>query len=152
MSRIAQMRASFAIRRAAFRAGTPLRQQARNGCKVHAWFKFGKNGADSKEAGIYGNLTREDFDKTEMEQYFNYTGRLAVEQTYDSFNAYVESGAHPVDVILVWSSEEGDLPKVEEVLAAGADPTFRDLNGKTASELALNDEIKQAIAAAAVKA
>lgn len=146
------MRASFTVRRSAFRAGTPLRQQARNGCKVHAFFKFGKNGADSKEAGIYGNLTREDFDKIEMEHYFNYTGRLAVEQTYDSFNKYVESGVHPVDVILLWASEEGDLPKVEEVLAAGADPTVKDLNGKTAAELAADDEIKKAIEAATVSA
>jgi hypothetical protein len=144
------MRSSF--RKSSFAVGKPLRKQARNGCKVHAWFKFGKNGADSKDAGIYGSLAREDFDKTEMEHYFNYTGRLAVEQTYDSFNQYVKSGVHPIDVILLWASEEGDLPKVEEVLAAGADPTVKDLNGKTASELAANEEVRQAIEAATVSA
>jgi hypothetical protein len=146
------MRVTCTVRKPAFRTGTPLRQQARNGCKVYAFFKFGKNGADAREAGIYGGLSREDFDKVEMEHYFNYTGRLAIEQTYDSFNKYVDRGTHPVDVILLWAAEEGDLPKVEEVLAAGADPTVKDLNGKTASELAKDEEIKQLIDAAVAKA
>lgn len=99
-------------------------------------------------AGIYGNLARDDFDFVEMEQYFNYTGRLAVEQTYDSFNEYKNSGLHPIDVILFWAAEEGDVPKVEEVLAAGADPSIKDLNGKTAVELAADSETREVIEAA----
>jgi ankyrin repeat protein len=78
-----------------------------------------------------------------MEHYFNYTGRLAVEKTYDSFNEYLERGAHPVDVILLWASEESDLPKVKEVLEAGANPTVQDLNGKTPLELATDEEVKK---------
>ena len=115
------------------------------------FFKFGKNGADSKEAGIYGNMERDDFDRVEMEQYFNYTGRLAVEKTYDSFDAYLERGTHPVDVILLWASEEGDAPKVEEVLAAGADVNVKDLNGKTASDLSASEEVTKLLEEAAAK-
>ena len=110
---------------------------------VHArFFKFGKNGAKSEEAGMTGNMSRDDFDKDEMEQYFNYTGRLAMEQNYDSFNKYLEKGMHPVDVIMLWACEEGDGQKLEDVLNAGADVTVKDLNGKTAMELASNDEVK----------
>jgi ankyrin repeat protein len=136
----------------AFRSGVPLRQHVSNGCKVQAFFKFGKNGADSRSAGAYGNLSRDDFDRTEMEHYFNYTGRLAVEQTYDTFNKYEEIGMHPVDVILLWASEEGDLPKVEEVLEAGADVNVKDLNGKTPLELASSDDVKEALTAALARA
>jgi hypothetical protein len=118
-------------------------------CKVN-FFKFGKNGADAASAG-FGNLQRDDFDQNEMEQYFNYTGRLAVEKTYDSFNEYVKKGMHPVDVILLWASEESDGPKVEEVLSAGADPTVTDLKGKTPLELATDEGIKELLKEAVSK-
>jgi hypothetical protein len=108
-------------------------------CRV-SFFKFGKNGADASEA--FEQLERDDFDRIEMEHYFNYTGRLAVEKTYDSFYEYLKRGVHPVDVILLWASEESDLPKVEEVLNAGANPTVQDLNGKTPLELATDEEVK----------
>jgi hypothetical protein len=134
--------------RRAFCTGRPIRHCVTNGCKAHAFFRFGKGGDDAEKAGVYGNLTRDDFDFVEMEQYFNYTGRLAVEQNYDSYNKYKGSGVHPVDVILFWAAEEGDLPKVEEVLRAGADPTVKDLNGKTALELAKDPDTRQAIEAA----
>jgi hypothetical protein len=137
----------------AFRNVAVLRPVARSGRDVQcSFFKFGKNGADSKEAGIYGNMTRDDFDRVEMEQYFNYTGRLAVEKTYDTFNAYLDRGTHPVDVVLLWACEEGDGPKVEEVLAAGADINVRDLNGKSAMELAASEEVKKLLEAAETKA
>ena len=97
-------------------------------------------------------MERDDFDRVEMEQYFNYTGRLAVEQTYDTFNEYLERGTHPVDVILLWAAEEGDAPKVEEVLAAGANVEVTDLKGRTAMELANGDEVKQILEAAVAKA
>jgi ankyrin repeat protein len=87
-------------------------------------------------------MTRDDFDRVEMEQYFNYSGRLAVEQTYDTFDKYLDQGMHPVDVILLWACEEGDGPKVEEVLNAGAHINVKDLNGKTPMELATADDVK----------
>ena len=113
------------------------------------FFNFGKNGADAKKEV---SLERDDFDRVEMEQYFNYTGRLAVEQTYDSFEAYLSQGTHPVDVLLLWACEEGDAPKAEEVLSAGADPKVKDLNGKTAMDLASSDEVKQLLESYAAKA
>lgn len=146
------MRVVYAKPRCTFVAGRPLQSRVQNGGKVFAWFKFGKNGADSREAGIYGNLSRDDFDRTEMENYFNYTGRLAVEQTYDTFEKYLDNGMHPVDVLLLWASEEGDVPKVEEVLQAGADVTVKDLTGQTPLDLASSDEIKTLLEAALAKA
>lgn len=127
----------------AFFAGAALKKKACNGCKVTAFFKFGKNGADSKSAGIYGSISkRDDYDRVEMQNYFDYTGRLAVEGNYDSFNKYEANGMHPADVILLWACEEGDLPKIEELLSVGADVNVKDLNGKTTFELATNDEIR----------
>lgn len=146
------MRLSFAKPRCAFASGRPLQSQVKNGVKVRSWFKFGKNGADSREAGIYGNLSRDDFDRTEMENYFNYTGRLAVEQTYETFEKYLDNGMHPVDVLLLWASEEGDVPKVEEVLAAGADVTVKDLQGRTPFDLASSDDVRVLLEAAVAKA
>lgn len=146
------MRLSSAKPRCAFASGRPLQSQVKNGVKVRSWFKFGKNGADSREAGIYGNLSRDDFDRTEMENYFNYTGRLAVEQTYETFEKYLDNGMHPVDVLLLWASEEGDVPKVEEVLAAGADVTVKDLQGRTPFDLASSDDVRVLLEAAVAKA
>lgn len=146
------MRGVAAKPRWTFVAGRPLQSRVQNGAKVYAWFKFGKNGADSREAGIYGNLSRDDFDRTEMENYFNYTGRLAVEQTYDTFEKYLDNGMHPVDVLLLWASEEGDVPKVEEVLAAGADVTVRDLEGRTPLDLASSDDVKALLESAVAQA
>lgn len=145
------MRFVSAKPRYTFVAGRPLRSRAQNGGKVFAWFKFGKNGADAREAGIYGNLSRDDFDRTEMENYFNYTGRLAVEQNYDTFEKYLDDGMHPVDVLLLWASEEGDAPKVEEVLQAGADVSVKDLKGQTPLDLASNDEVKALLETAVAK-
>jgi hypothetical protein len=38
-------------------------------------------------------------------------------------NALIESGLHPVDIILLFRERRGDTPKIEEILAAGADKT-----------------------------
>lgn len=129
-----------------------MRKPVSNGGTTCALFKFGKKGED--EAGIYGRsaLQKEDFDQTEMENYFNYTGRLADEGTYETFDRYVKSDLHPADVILIWASEEGDLPKVQEILDAGGDPTVKDLNGKTAFDMARDDETKAILVAAGAKA
>lgn len=39
-----------------------------NGSKTKCWFKFGKNGVDAENAGIYGSQTRDDFDRDDVEQ------------------------------------------------------------------------------------
>lgn len=51
----------------------------------------------------------------------------------------------PVDLLLLMASSENDLPKVEELLRSGADPTVKDLNGKTAIELCEKPEVKDAL-------
>ena len=63
-------------------------------------------------------------------------GCLAVEGTYDRMNALIESGLHPVDIILLFASAEGDTPKIEEILAAGADKNAVDLDGNSVADLA----------------
>jgi hypothetical protein len=112
---------------------------------VSAWFKFGSNGADSKSAGIYGSQSRDEFDKDDVEQYFNYMGMLAAEGTYDKMNALLSHGIAAVDILLLMASSEGDQPKVEELIGAGADGSVRNAQGKTAVDLAANEVIRELI-------
>lgn len=79
------------------------------------------------------------------EQYFNYMGMLAVDGTYDRMNALLDQNIHPVDILLLMASSEGDKPKIEELLRAGADYTVKDADGRTALDRAVNDEIKEFI-------
>jgi len=107
-----------------------------------AFFKFGKNGLGSEDAGIYGSQGREDYCVDDVEHYFNYMGMLAVEGTYDRMEAMLSSGLHPVDVLLLMACSENDTPKVEELLKAGADASVKDNNGKGPLELCTKPEIK----------
>ncbi|RDX63936.1 Protein LHCP TRANSLOCATION DEFECT [Mucuna pruriens] len=106
-----------------------------NGSKATCWFKFGQNGVDAEGAGIYGSQGRDDFDRDDVEQnfplaeeefecmferYFNYMGMLAVEGTYDKMEALLNQNIHPVDILLLLAASEGDKPKIEELLKAGA--------------------------------
>ncbi|KAK1391204.1 protein LHCP TRANSLOCATION DEFECT [Heracleum sosnowskyi] len=109
------------------------------------WFKFGKNGVDAEQAGIYGSQSRNDFDRDDVEQYFNYMGMLAVEGTYDKMEALLNQKIHPVDILLILAAAEGDKPKIEELLRAGADYTVKDVDGRTAIDRASSDEIKDFI-------
>ncbi|MQL41426.1 hypothetical protein EI012_26320, partial [Escherichia coli] len=71
-----------------------------NGSRATCWFRFGKNGVDAEGAGIYGSQSREDFDRDDVEQYFNYMGMLAVEGTYDKMEALLNQNIPPVDILL----------------------------------------------------
>ncbi|KAI3717890.1 hypothetical protein L1987_69798 [Smallanthus sonchifolius] len=115
------------------------------GSRTTCWFKFGKNGVDAEGAGIYGSQSRDDFDRDDVEQYFNYMGMLAVEGTYDKMEALLSQNIHPVDILLMMASSEGDKPKLEELLRAGAKYDVKDADGKTALDKASNDEIKKFI-------
>ncbi|KAI3825791.1 hypothetical protein L1987_07432 [Smallanthus sonchifolius] len=115
------------------------------GSRTTCWFKFGKNGVDAEGAGIYGSQSRDDFDRDDVEQYFNYMGMLAVEGTYDKMEALLSQNIHPVDILLMMASSEGDKPKIEELLRAGAKYDVKDADGKTALDKASNDEIKKFI-------
>ncbi|KAF5478871.1 hypothetical protein F2P56_005398 [Juglans regia] len=116
-----------------------------NGSRAKCWFKFGKSGVDAEGAGIYGSQTREDFDRDDVEQYFNYMGMLAVEGSYDKMDALLSQNIHPVDIILMMAASEGDKPKIEELLRAGASYKVKDADGRTALDRAASDEIKDFI-------
>ncbi|KAL2322600.1 hypothetical protein Fmac_026979 [Flemingia macrophylla] len=115
-----------------------------NGSRATCWFKFGKNGVDAEGAGIYGSQRRDDFDRDDVEQYFNYMGMLAVEGSYDKMEALLGQNIHPVDILLLLAASEGDKPKIEELLRAGAKYDVKDADGRTALDRA-NDEIKDFI-------
>ncbi|CAJ1964503.1 unnamed protein product [Sphenostylis stenocarpa] len=115
-----------------------------NGSKTTCWFKFGKNGVDAEGAGIYGSQGRDDFDRDDVEQYFNYMGMLAVDGTYDKMEALLNLKIHPVDILLLLAASEGDKPKIEELLRAGAKYDVKDGDGRTALDRA-NEEIKDFI-------
>ncbi|KAI7753132.1 hypothetical protein M8C21_023409, partial [Ambrosia artemisiifolia] len=116
-----------------------------NGSRTRCWFKFGKNGVDAEGAGIYGSQSRDDFDRDDVEQYFNYMGMLAVEGTYDKMEALLRQNIHPVDILLMMAASEGDKPKIEELLKAGAKYDVKDSDGKTALDKAADVEIKNLI-------
>ncbi|GMH05725.1 hypothetical protein Nepgr_007565 [Nepenthes gracilis] len=114
------------------------------GGRAKCWFRFGKNGVDAEGAGIYGSQSRDDFDRDDVEQYFNYMGMLAVEGSYAKMEALLSQNIHPVDILLLMAASEGDKPKIEELLRAGATYTVKDAEGRTALDRA-SDEIKDFI-------
>ncbi|CAB4308197.1 unnamed protein product [Prunus armeniaca] len=72
-------------------------------------------------------------------------GMLAVEGTYDKMNALLSQNIHPVDILLLMAASEGDKPKIEELLRAGASYSIKDVDGRTALDRAASDEIKDFI-------
>lgn len=68
-----------------------------------------------------------------------------MEGTYDKMEALLNQNIHPVDILLLMASSEGDKPKIEELLRAGADYTVKDADGRTALDRAATDEIKDFI-------
>jgi hypothetical protein len=123
----------------------PARLGPSNGSRTTCWFKFGKNGVDAENAGIYGSQSRDDFDRDDVEQYFNYMGMLAVEGTYSKMEALLNLNIHPVDILLMLAATEGDRPKIEELLKAGADYSVKDADGRTAIDRANSEEIRDLI-------
>ncbi|KVH99124.1 Ankyrin repeat-containing domain-containing protein [Cynara cardunculus var. scolymus] len=104
------------------------------GSRITCWFKFGKNGVDAEGAGIYGSQSRDDFDRDDVEQ-----------GTYDKMEALLCQNIHPVDILLMLAASEGDKPKIEELLKAGAMYNVKDVDGKTALDKVANEEIKNFI-------
>lgn len=84
-------------------------------------------------------------------QYYNYMGMLAVEGTYDKLEALLATGIHPVDILLMMAAQEGDKPKIQELLQAGATCDVKNADGKTALDLAADDDIRAMISAGAQK-
>lgn len=69
-------------------------------------------------------------------------GMLAVEGTYDKMEALLSAKIHPIDILLLLAASEGDKPKIEELQAAGAKIDVKDVDGRTAVDRALNDEVR----------
>lgn len=67
---------------------------------------------------------------------------LAVEGTYDKMEALLSAKIHPIDILLLLAASEGDKPKIEELQAAGAKIDVKDVDGRTAVDRALNDEVR----------
>ena len=84
-------------------------------------------------------------DTDDVEQYFNDMGILAEDGTYDRMQAYLNSGLHLVDILLFWTSSEGDDPKVQELLDAEASVETKDMKGNTPFDLADNDCVRERI-------
>ncbi len=77
-------------------------------------------------------------------------GMLASDGNYDRLNEYNSAGLDCVDLLLLMAASEGDTPKVEELLEAGADVNISSgkvYGGKTAIELCTKDEIKEMLQA-----
>ena len=72
-------------------------------------------------------------------------GMLAVEGTYDKMEELLSQNIHPVDILLLLAASEGDLPKIEELMRAGAKFDIEDTNGKTALDRAKNNEARDLI-------
>eukprot|EP00245_Coleochaete_scutata_P005051 TRINITY_DN18302_c0_g1_i1.p1 TRINITY_DN18302_c0_g1~~TRINITY_DN18302_c0_g1_i1.p1 ORF type:complete len:192 (-),score=46.22 TRINITY_DN18302_c0_g1_i1:339-914(-) len=141
-----QLQSSFFGRSRSKGGAALLGAQARGGQgRIVALFgvKFGKDGLDSKGAGIYGSQTREEFSSSDCEHYFEYSGMLAMEGSYASIQAILDSGVHPADVLLLLAATEGDVPKIDELLKAGADIHAKDLSGRTALDRAQDESIRE---------
>lgn len=72
-------------------------------------------------------------------------GMLAVEGTYSKMEALLSLNIHPVDILLMLAATEGDRPKIEELLKAGADYSVKDADGRTAIDRANSEEIRDLI-------
>lgn len=56
-------------------------------------------------------------------------------------HTHTPPGLEPCDVILLLAAAENDDPKIEELLAAGADVTVRDNLGRSPLQLATKDVV-----------
>ena len=72
-------------------------------------------------------------------------GMLATNGSYDAMEALLETGIPPVDLLLLMAASEGDRPKIEELLRAGAVADVKDDQGRTAADRAANEDIKRLI-------
>lgn len=66
---------------------------------------------------------------------------LAVDGDYGRLDRMKSAGLDAVDLLLLMAAGENDAPKVAEMLRAGADTSVKDVDGKTAEELATNEQV-----------
>ena len=95
-----------------------------------------------QKKGIYGAAGgRDDFCDDDVNFYFEYMGMLAVDGDYARLDRMKSAGLAAVDLLLLMAAGENDAPKVAEMLRAGADIGVKDIEGKTATELATNEQV-----------
>lgn len=100
------------------------------------FFRFGGAKAEDNELA----QCREDYRMADAEDYFNYMGLLAVDGTYDRLEEMVSAGLDPMDLMMCMAVEEGDKPKVAELLKNGADAGIEHpLLGKKLVEIPKDD-------------
>ncbi|EFN57405.1 hypothetical protein CHLNCDRAFT_142839 [Chlorella variabilis] len=134
-------------RRRAF-AGRQLRAAVSNGSRCRAFFKFGNskdkeaNGAP-QDAEYFQGQKRGDYQASDVQDYFMYMGMLASEGNYERCEAMLATGTAPVDLLLLMACSENDDGKVEELLESGADPSIKDLDGRTPMELTTKEEVRE---------
>lgn len=68
-----------------------------------------------------------------------------MEGSYAKMEALLNQNIHPVDILLMLAASEGDKPKLEELLRAGATYDVKDADGRTAIDRAASQEIKDFI-------
>lgn len=66
---------------------------------------------------------------------------LAVDGDYGRLDRMKSAGLAAVDLLLLMAAGENDAPKVAEMLRAGADLSAKDVDGKTAMELATSEQV-----------
>eukprot|EP00899_Mesostigma_viride_P025015 jgi/Mesvir1/5699/Mv15713-RA.1 len=121
---------------------TVSRTSGRKTFVVYSWFNFRGNAED---AGIVGSQGREDYSSDDVEFYFNYMGILAVEGSYATLKELLDQGNDAIDIILLMAAAEGDKPKIEEIMKAGADPYVKDSQGRNAFDRAKDAETRACI-------
>lgn len=68
------------------------------------------------------------------------------EGSYEKIQALLNLGIHPVDILLMLAASESDVPKIEELMRAGARYDVRDADGRTALDrAATNGDTKELI-------
>lgn len=68
-------------------------------------------------------------------------GMLAVDGDYARLDRMKSAGLAAVDLLLLMAAGENDAPKVAEMLRSGADVAAKDVDGRTAAELATNEQV-----------
>lgn len=112
-------------------------------------------GGQIDERNEYRDLKGEergDYGYQDADDYFNCMGMLAAEGTYDRLEEWLDAGVDPIDMILLMACEESDVPKVEEVLRAGAAAGVVDpRTGKTPMDVCSDDEVLELLSKSMVQ-
>ena len=97
---------------------------------------FGFGLPTSAEHAYSQQTRREDYDVDDIKLYWDAAGILAVETNYDRLDKILARGLDPIDVMLQLAAESNDVGMITELVAAGADLSTTDLQGRTPAQIA----------------